>query len=343
MEETHSFELLDRFMQGTLTADETQQLLALLQSPASGRALFGYYRRRWIEAEGKQLDREVQIRMLLRIKERIHASSQHKQDTKSTKRMLRAWQGCAAAILLCLVLNLSYTLFRPHPDATPTDTTPASRCEVSVEKGQQAHVTLPDGTRVWLNSHTTLAYLSDYGMHQRRLSLSGEAYFEVAPDSTRRFIVEAGKMEVEALGTAFNVRAYPEDREVSATLFKGKVRATTGDETVTLHPDECLTYDKTSGKITRYTDASRYALLWRENELAFHGETLEEIALRLNRLYNVQVHFATEKLKKYRFSGIIKNNSLENVIELISLTAPITYRKTGSNEILLEERKSGEQ
>ena len=85
-------------------------------------------------------------------------------------------------------------------------------------------------------------------------------------------------------------------------------------------------------------DIAVYARMWKDNELFFKGETLQEVAVMLDRLYNVQVRFASEKVKHYRFSGVIKNNSLENVIELISLTAPITYKKVGG-DIVIDERK----
>jgi len=78
--------------------------------------------------------------------------------------------------------------------------------------------------------------------------------------------------------------------------------------------------------------------MWRDNELAFKGETLYDIAIRLNRIYNVQVEFKSEKIKQYRFSGVIKNNSLDNVIEIISLTAPILYEAKEDTIILSEKR-----
>lgn len=109
---------------------------------------------------------------------------------------------------------------------------------VLADNGQRASVVLPDGTKVWLNSHTKLNYKSDYGVKERSVSLSGEAYFEVSKDTLRRFLVNAGDMEVEALGTAFNVKAYEEDDEVVTTLFEGSVRTAVGKEFVILSPDE---------------------------------------------------------------------------------------------------------
>lgn len=90
---------------------------------------------------------------------------------------------------------------------------------MEAEKGQRASVMLPDGTKVWLNSHTQISYNSNYGMKDRVVALAGEAYFEVAKDKDHRFIVKTGDMEVEALGTSFNVKAYKEDRECDCYII----------------------------------------------------------------------------------------------------------------------------
>ena len=199
-------------------------------------------------------------------------------------------------------------------------------------------VVLPDGTRVSLGTRTSFSYDSRYGKSERIVQLEGEAYFEVAKDTTLRFIVKAGEMEVEALGTTFNVKAYQEDGELTTTLFEGKVRTSVGKDEVILKPDESLSFDKSSRRMIVSDDLAAYARMWKDNELVFKGATMEEVAVMLDRLYNVKVRFTSEKVKHYRFSGVIKNNSLDNVIELISLTAPIMYKKVGG-EIIIEERK----
>ena len=201
-----------------------------------------------------------------------------------------------------------------------------------------AAVNLPDGTKVWLNSHTHLIYDTNYGVKERSVSLSGEAYFEVAKDKKHRFVVKAGNMEVEALGTTFNVKAYDEDDEMIATLFEGSVRAKAGNQMAILTPDQCAIFSKTDRRLSvNHPRNTSYASLWRTNELAFSGESLEEIAILLDRMYNVKVHFLSNRIKKYSFSGVIRNNSLYNVFEIISLTAPITYVSVGDTIYLNEK------
>ncbi|MDR0348403.1 MAG: DUF4974 domain-containing protein, partial [Tannerella sp.] len=127
--------------------------------------------------------------------------------------------------------------------------------------------------------------------------------------------------------------------ETVATLFSGSVRATAGDKTVMLEPEQYVTFDRENRRINvGRAENAAYAAMWRENELAFNRQTLDEIAVMFNRLYNVTIRFDSEKIRNYRFSGVIKNNSLDNVIEIISLTAPISYQYK-SDTIILSERK----
>lgn len=238
----------------------------------------------------------------------------------------------AAIILLIIGAGIGghlYTVSLTVPSTT------GKNYLVQTGKGQRANITLPDGTVVWLNSYTQLHYNANYGTTQRIVSLTGEAYFEVAKDKEKPFIVETEGMNVEALGTTFNVKAYQEDSRIVATLFSGSVRVSSDKDNILLSPDENATFERSSGKLVMHKlDNSSYAKMWRNNDLVFNGETLEEIAVLLNRMYNVQIVFKSEYIKKHRFSGVICNNSLDNVIELISLTSPITYETRGDTIIL---------
>ena len=332
-----NIELLDRFMRGETSPEEEQLLLEWFRNSSSRNEILEFYQQRWIEASEDELPAEIQGRMYLRIKERmLEIENSHREEERKIFKLRSSFSRFlpyVATILLCIGISFSSYLY------TQKDLPITSEYMVSAEKGQRASVTLPDGTKVWLNSHTVLRYKSDYGVKERNVFLNGEAYFEVSKDKEHRFVVDAGEMEVEALGTSFNVKAYREDKSIVATLYNGSIQATGGEHSIILLPDQQVLFNRENRQLkVERPDNIAYSRMWRDNELAFKGETLYDIAMRLNRIYNVQIEFKSEKIKQYRFSGIIKNNSLDNVIEIISLTAPILYEAKEDTIILSEKR-----
>ncbi|WP_297909609.1 FecR domain-containing protein [uncultured Parabacteroides sp.] len=329
-------DLLDRFMSGSTSPEEEKELLEWFRNVRSKDEIFSFYKRKWEEVSGKELSADIQGQMFHKIKRRMETTTAAGKEAEVKelpyKKYLGKWWSYVAVILLCVSLGIGSHLYTRDIGGSQQEYI------VSAEKGQRASLTLPDGTRVWLNSHTHITYNGNYGKDERAVYLSGEAYFEVAKDKKHRFVVKAGDLEVEALGTAFNVKAYDEDKELTATLFEGSIRAVVGNEMAILSPDQHVRFNKVSRRllVERPTNSS-YARMWRNDELAFESETLENIAVLLNRMYNVQVKFASEKIKRYRFSGVIKNNSLDNIFEIISLTAPILYGAEGDTITLREK------
>lgn len=331
MDKNTNISLLEKFMRGETSRDEEEILSDWLRSPEAGKQLSNYYQEAW-ENSDNILATEIQGRMFERIKSQMHNTTRKLDKQKRILRVKRLFQ-YAAIILMVLGAGVGGHFYTVHQ----TQQTPIENSNYLVQtgKGQRANITLPDGTVVWLNSYTQLHYNANYGMTQRVVSLTGEAYFEVAKDKEKPFIVETKGMNVEALGTTFNVKAYQEDSRIIATLFSGSVRVSANGGNVILSPDENATFERSSGKLAVHKlENSSYAKMWRNNDLVFNGETLEEIAVLLNRMYNVQIIFKSERIKQYRFSGVICNNSLDNVIELISLTSPITYETCGDTIIL---------
>lgn len=330
MEEPVNISLLDRFIRRDTTAEEEKHLLEWFRAEGSRKEIFAYYRVRWEEAAHRTMSAQQQVEIFHRLKRRIKET----QNISNTRKFsLYPWMKYAAVALLCLALGggIAFSLSNANRRAV-------KEFIVKADKGQRASLTLPDGTNVWLNSHTELIYSSLYGSEERTVRLNGEAYFEIAPDTENPFIVKTDQMDIEALGTSFNVKAYTRDRDITTTLLTGKVKASTTDGEVVLTPGQYASFDRNQQTLTSgIADNALYACMWRENELAFNSHTLEDIAHILDRMYNVQIEFSSESIKKHRFSGVIKNNSLDNVIEIISLTAPIIYRSTGDTIIISEK------
>ena len=275
-----------------------------------------------------EMPRDVQERMYRRLSREL--------DEKKTKTILlrsrfswKVWQQIAVA---CIIIVLGLVNYRMIDKQKQLST---QNFMVLAEKGQRAFITLPDSTKVWLNSDTKISYPADYGLKERNVTLVGEAYFEVAKNPDKRFIVEAKGMQVEALGTSFNVNAYQNDNKIIASLFSGSVRVSYDRHVAILKPHESVKVDLLNRSFSRYKDESMQNIaLWRKNEITFDGESLEEITHIMSRLYNTTICIEDESLKKVCYIGTIRNNNLENFIDIINLTTPVVYENKGDTVFL---------
>lgn len=240
----------------------------------------------------------------------------------------------AASILVpVLCLGLGYFYYENKQEQNNDTTT------VQVEIGQKAKIILPDGTSAWLNSASLLTYDDSYNKKERVVYLEGEAYFDVHKDKDRAFVVKANDVSIEALGTCFNVKAYPDDNYVAATLIEGSIRVNSPFQSEILTPSEKLVFTKNEKLFYRsiLSDAEKnYS--WINNKLAFEQERLEDITRTLERMYNVRVIFASEELKNIRFSGTIKNNNLESVLQLITFVSPVRYALENDSTVIIRSK-----
>lgn len=241
----------------------------------------------------------------------------------------RRWQPIiykvAATILLPVCLGLATYFGVEHMNKVSQDP-----FMVAVDYGQKANLTLPDGTKVWLNSATHLSYDAEYNKSDRKIYLDGEAYFEVAKNKDKRFIVCCNDLEIEALGTTFDVKGYCDDHSVTTLLAEGSVKVSNKTDVTLLKPGEKVEYHKNKQTFTKSPISDMREIdFWRNNMLIFNSSSLAEIATTLERMYGVKVVFDSEKLKNVLFSGTIRNSSLHNVFYIISLTYPLTYELEG--------------
>lgn len=299
----------------------------------------------WLEQQisesSSTIDSDLQIRMLENIKTNIYANSKKHviQGNQSNIRFrLNKWMRVAALFILPLLTAVGMYFYMSGNESS---TAPLI---VAVERGQKANITLPDGSKVWLNSQSKLTYARDFNKKKRELQLDGEAYFEVAHNPKKPFIVKSHDIMVEALGTSFGMKAYDEDNLISSILMVGKVRVTTPDGETILLPNERIMYDKTSHKknLSSVTNATDFTG-WIHNELRFENESLDEIAKTIQRIYNVKIIFASEQLKNQHYTGTVNNNSLESVLNIITLTSPISFQINDQKVTLFENKKLMDQ
>lgn len=219
---------------------------------------------------------------------------------------------------------------------------------VSTKKGSRTSITLPDGTQVWLNADSKISYSQNFGKKNRTVSLIGEAYFDVVKDINYTFIIKTPQVDIEVLGTVFNIRAYPEELNTETTLFEGSIQAYIKEkrQSITLRPNEKLLVRNTDNNAeksverkstkaspimlvveiaNKTADSLAYESEWTRNSLAFHREKFKDIAILISRWYGVEVLIENENLRDKEFSGLFRNKTLEEVLESLRIAGNFNY------------------
>lgn len=204
-----------------------------------------------------------------------------------------------------------------------TDTlAPAVWYTLRIPRGGEFHLTLADGSQVWMNSESELRYPSRFEGDCRRVELRGEAYFEVKRDEGMPFRVASERMEVEVLGTSFNMSVYPGDKRMHVSLVSGKVAVTAGEGEMVLQPNEQALLE--DGRLTsRKVNASLYAA-WRKDRFICESEGMEEVMRKLCRWYDVEYFFKNDAQRRKLFSGtLLKYADIRDVLRVIEMTTDV--------------------
>ncbi|MDD2437574.1 MAG: FecR family protein [Massilibacteroides sp.] len=254
------------------------------------------------------------------IKEKDKQRNPKKKKTRFSLSFLKY----AAAILAgFIVSSATFLCIKQEPDRNNI-----GNYKVHTEKGKQSFIELPDGSKIWLNACTTIEYAADYGIANRDIDLDGEAYFEVAKNKALPFVVKTKGINVKALGTAFNISAYPDDMKLVTTLFSGEVsvQPTLTKEEVLLQPNQILIYHKDIQQIEKKDSPDKKGVEWRNGILAFDMLQMNEITKMLERNYDIFFKYENERIKTLQFSGAFRNNeSINDVLKIISTNTSIGY------------------
>ena len=203
---------------------------------------------------------------------------------------------------------------------------------LNVPKGGEYSLILPDGSRVWLNSETTLRFPVQFAGGKRAVYLSGEAYFQVKKDTSAAFHVCTKQQKITVLGTTFNVSAYENDRFTETTLIEGKVAVEGGAERVVMKPSEQYILDKRSGVGELKEVETEFYTSWIDGKFYFTSFTFEEIVKKLERWYDFTMIYEEDDIRQMRFSGVInKHRPIEEMLRFLEKTTDIHFKISGKN------------
>lgn len=197
---------------------------------------------------------------------------------------------------------------------------------LDVPKGAEYSLVLADGTKVFLNAGTTLSYPDRFVGKNREITLSGEAYLVVAKDAKHPFIVNAGDVKIQVLGTVFNVNAYPEGEWVRTTLVEGKVQTECNNQNITMEPGTQVAYNRMSQIVDyRPVNVDLYTS-WIEGYYDFEEMELGELMQTISRWYDIPIDFESADLKRIKFSGRLQRyNSVEQLFKMLEYTQDVDF------------------
>lgn len=197
---------------------------------------------------------------------------------------------------------------------------------LEIPRGGEYLLTLSDGTMIYLNSESTLSFPVKFQGKERKVYLTGEAYFKVAKNTEHPFVVIAGELEVLVTGTTFGVRAYKDEKDIQTTLESGQVTVKVEGKSVKLVPNKQVLFNKsTMGLEVRDVDVDLY-LAWADGRLVYDNCPLEKILTDLGRWYNIDVFYSRDELRSYQFSlNMKKHEEFTQVLELIGKTGEVQF------------------
>ncbi len=209
--------------------------------------------------------------------------------------------------------------------------------ELIVPRGYRINLELADGTLVWLNSESRLRYPVHFTKETRKISLSGEGFFQVKHSDTNPFIVETTDLTVEVMGTSFNISAFENEDHITTTLVEGSVKLHTigNQEDIILLPNQCGIYSLSHKKIQVQDIDTELHTSWINGYYAFNMEPLEVVIQKLIRSYGIPISINNQVLKEYKFSGKLElKNTLKEVLDVLKLVAPIEYHAKDGRVII---------
>ena len=334
------YELLDRFNSNECLLEELFELQSYLGGRVSSEILKA---RMMAELEDGEFPRTEDFDgdlLFTKLNLQILKRQSQRSKEKKVRQIQFNWIQVAASVVLAFVFGGVVTYFLNSENKGHVE--PASYCEVSAPLGSISQITLPDSSVVWLNAGSKLKYSTHFNVDNRDLSLEGEGYFKVAKNKQLPFIVDAYGFEVLAVGTEFNVKAYPDDETIETLLVEGKVKLdhrniNIADDTY-LGPKFMSTFYK-NRDVARKNGQPRLTISpnndpllytsWKDDRLIFKQVTFKDLVKILERKYDVQIRLEQSEMLNYHFTGVLEDESIEQVMEVIRISSPISYSIKG--------------
>lgn len=321
------------YFNGQLSPSEEEDLLFWLKEKEENRIVFLQIKN---NLDPDKMDHPLLESSYSELKNKLVIKQQFKsvRPIKLKSRIFSVWKIAAMLLLAAISGFMAAYLLAGRPN-TQTNTV---WFETQVPRGEKSLLLLPDGSKVWLNSESSLSYPGNFMEGNRNVKLNGEAYFEVAKHNGSVFTVETPDYNVRVLGTKFNLMAYENFYRTETTLIEGKIEIQKGKQIIKVAPGQTFTY-KDNQFFSKETTAAKSSR-WKDDVFDFDQITFQEMVIRLERWYDVDIEIRSDELKQITYSGVFKNEeTIEEVLNTFQLTMPIRYTRDGFRKFNIRMNK----
>lgn len=337
-------EVVGRYLDNEGTDEDKLKIQQWFASPTATETLAQISLPFWNDTpQNPEVEDYDQERMLDRINHLLRLEDAKVQQEKRKKlRWLAYAQKIAAGLFIPLLIwsGLQWMGFFENSETI-------AQSSIYAPLGARTSFKLPDGSKGWLNSGSTLHFSTNFTGKRRTVRLEGEGFFDIVSDSTKPFVVETEKMQVVAFGTSFNVNAYTEDKTSSVILESGVVELFKSEDT---EWNNTLSRLDTGYQFTYFKDLDSYQTqtvdiykntAWKEGLLVFREDAMIDIVDRLNRWYNVEIVIKDKRLETHTFRATFQDETLDEVLKLLKLSSPIKVEEVGRE--ILEDNTFGKR
>lgn len=318
---------LKKYIKGDASPEEKKSIIEWIRKDKKHQKQFNLLKAQYVAATLDSLN-----------KTDVNESYQ-RFSSKKTKKKTYYYTAIVASVMMPFLLLYFYSSFSNNDlIVNTTNYLKFGTRTVSTEHGGFKTVILPDGSTIVLNANSSISYPKEFTDSLRKVTLIGEAFFDIKRNINKPFIVEAENLKIKVLGTSFNVKSYPKDEKIETTLVTGKVevhKQNIEQNPIVLEPSERAVFDKKKSNIKVDKVDSNRIVAWQDGKLIFDNTPLKQVVLDLNRKYDVEFVIQSDSLLQYKYTGEFDNLELEEVLELLKISSPINY-KYEENKIMLD-------
>lgn len=330
MEQERSSYLFNKYVSKTCSPAELKEFMAIVKNADDATVIDLVMDNFWNQSPEVELNPVKADSILTKV-----LSSDAKKDAK-TPNLSVQWLGWAAALfIICLATLYFNNKTKTTPNAANQTAKKVVQADIPVELltvktgNEHQKVNLPDGSTVILNNNSSISYPKVFGV-KRAVTLTGEGYFDIRHDLKKSFTVHTGNLSTVVLGTAFNIKAYDRDHEISVTVTRGKVSVLDSNAVLAiLTPNQQITFNKKDKLSNLNKVIAKNTVQWQESDIFFDDISLEEAAQALSKRFNTTITVENDSSKKCRFTAtFLKGESLDEILKIICSYNHAQYQTT---------------